>query len=342
MRKLILTTAIAVSSFIAFSQADSSVFYLKKGLDEKTAGRLMESFKHFEKAYSFDKTSKEAVQQLATALYDLRRYAPAREKYKELEKLGDRSENTFKQLMLLSYNLRQFPDVINYANQLKKINSQEKTSYYTGKAYFAQEDLGNAIKHFEQAAKEDPQNAEIPYTVAKAYMDMQNYKSALPHFQKAVQLQPENSRWHYELALMYYAMYDNQNSLKHMLIAAEKGVKKDNDFMQNLATAYINTGKFDEGVSTLKEVLQKRPTDISLISSLAEAFYDGKKYNEAIQYFDQLLELDNKNFQALYMIGMSYQKLGQKEKGMALCDKAIEMDPSLKSLKQEKKMPGIK
>ena len=31
------------------------------------------------------------------------------------------------------------------------------------------------------------------------------------------------------------------------------------------------------------------------------------------------------------MIGMSYQKKGEKEKGVALCDKAIEMDPVLQS-----------
>jgi hypothetical protein len=32
---------------------------------------------------------------------------------------------------------------------------------------------------------------------------------------------------------------------------------------------------------------------------------------------------------------MSYQKKGDNEKGKALCDKAIALDPSLKSLKQE-------
>jgi hypothetical protein len=40
------------------------------------------------------------------------------------------------------------------------------------------------------------------------------------------------------------------------------------------------------------------------------------------------------------MIGLSYQKKGEKEKGQQMCDKAIQMDPSLKNLKEEKKMPG--
>jgi hypothetical protein len=41
------------------------------------------------------------------------------------------------------------------------------------------------------------------------------------------------------------------------------------------------------------------------------------------------------------MIGMSFQKKGEKEKGMALCDKAIQLDPSLQNLKQKKELPGF-
>jgi hypothetical protein len=40
------------------------------------------------------------------------------------------------------------------------------------------------------------------------------------------------------------------------------------------------------------------------------------------------------------MIVMCYHKKGEKSKGQHLCDKAIEMDPSLASLKQKKSMPG--
>jgi hypothetical protein len=36
------------------------------------------------------------------------------------------------------------------------------------------------------------------------------------------------------------------------------------------------------------------------------------------------------------MIGMCYQKKGDKSKGAQLCDQAIAMDPSLARLKQQK------
>jgi len=138
--------------------------------------------------------------------------------------------------------------------------------------------------------------------------------------------------------LIYYAVPDEQNSLKYMLAAGEKGLKKDNEYIQNLATAYILAGKADQGIVMLKDVLQKRPTDMNILNMLAEAYYDTKKYDDAINYYDQILTIDKKNAEALYMIGMSFQKKGQKEKGMALCDEAIKLDPSLSSLKSEKKM----
>ena len=77
---------------------------------------------------------------------------------------------------------------------------------------------------------------------------------------------------------------------------------------------------------------------MNILNMIAESYYDIKKYDDAITYFDKILEVDKTNAEALYMIGMSFQKKGEKAKGQALCDKAIEMDPSLKSLKQEKQM----
>jgi tetratricopeptide (TPR) repeat protein len=73
---------------------------------------------------------------------------------------------------------------------------------------------------------------------------------------------------------------------------------------------------------------------------IAEASYDAKRYEDAINYWDQVLTIDKQNAASLYMIGMSYQKKGEKQKGIALCDKAIEMDPSLAKNKQKIQMPG--
>jgi len=47
-RGTILPLFVFISSF-AFAQADSSNYFLQKGLDEKQKGRRMESLRNFEK-----------------------------------------------------------------------------------------------------------------------------------------------------------------------------------------------------------------------------------------------------------------------------------------------------
>ncbi|MFL5742123.1 MAG: tetratricopeptide repeat protein [Flavisolibacter sp.] len=341
MCRLTLIAILLVFSSAIFAQSDSSSYYLHKGLEEKAKDRRQESLHQFEKAYTYNNNSKPVVSELAAAYLDLRRYGQAKEKFLQLEKMGDQTDSTYRELMLLSFNMRQFDDVIKYASLLKKVKPSEQTAYYLAKSFYEKEDLGNAIKYFDIAAKENPDNAEIPYTIARAYADMFNYQQSVNYFQKAIALNPNQSRWIYEMALIYYAIPDEKNSLKYMLEAGEKGYKKDNEYMTNLSTAYINAGKFDEGINILKDLLQKRPYDVNIINSLAEAYYDVKNYDEAIGYYNQLLSIDQKNASALYMIGMSLQKKGQKEKGMALCDKAIQMDPNLENLRNKKQLPGF-
>ena len=341
MYKIILTAAALGISTALLAQTDSSAFYYQKGLEEKTKGRKMESLKQFEKAYTFNKNNQQLVNEMALAYMDLRLYPKAKETFQKLEQMGVVSAPTYKQLMLLNFNMRQFEDAIKYAELLKKADPNEKVSFYIGKSYYEQDDLGKAIKYLDAASKEDPENADAAYIVANAYTNMQNFKQAIPYFQKAVQLKPTNNRWLYEMSLVYYGMHDNANALKYMLEAGEKGYKKDGEYMTNLAIAYINAGRFPEGIEVYKQLLEKRPTDMNLLTEIAEACYDAKKFDDAISYYDKVLALDKSKTDALYMIGLSFQKKGEKEKGMALCDKAIELDPSLKSLKQEKKMPGL-
>jgi tetratricopeptide (TPR) repeat protein len=323
------------------TQQDSSAYFLQKGMDEKAKGRRMESLKNFEKAYQFDATSKTALSELASANFDLRRYSQAIENYKKLVELGESSPAVYKQLLTLSFNFRKYDDALLYANKLKQADPSEKISYYIGKVHYDQGNYGDAIRHLNDAMKDDPKNAEAPYMIARSYADMQNYKQSIPFFQKAIELDTTKHHWIYEMGLIYYAIPDDKNALKYILLAGERGYKKDVEYMQNLAIAYLNNRKLQEGLSILEDVLKKRPTDMNILNMIAEAYYDNGKYQQAIDYWDQILTLDKTNASALYMIGMCYQKKGEKDKGQQLCDKAIEMDPSLASLKQKKQMMGL-
>jgi len=341
MKRNLFTLALMLAYSLAFTQTDSADSFYQKGLLEKQNGRRMESLKNFEKAYSYNATKKEIVAEMASAYLDLRKYSQALVNYKKLLALGDESATNYKQLMILSFNLKQSDDVITYANKLKQVDPSEKINYYIGKVNYDQDNYGDALKYLSLAAKEDPQNSEIPYMIAHSYADMTNYKLAVPYFLKAIQLDPTKNNWIYELGLICYAMNDDNNALKYILDAGEKGYKKDNDYLENLGIAYLDVGRLDEGVNILNEILAKRPSDMNILNMVAEAYYYKGKYQEAMDYWDKLLGYDKTNASALYMIGMCYLKKGEKDKGTQLCDKAIEMDPSLASYKQKRMNMGL-
>jgi len=353
MTRYLLCMSIVLASTVSFSQTsitaltigtDSAEYFLQKGLTEKQNGRRLESLKNFEKAAKYDANSKAIVTELASAYFDLRKYSQARESYKKLVELGDASASNFKQLMQLSFQLKQNEDVLLYADKLKTADPAEKVLYYVGKVHYEMDNYGDAIKYLNLAAKEDPANAEIPYMIAHSYSDMMNYKLAVPYFKKAIELDPKQSYWVYELGLICYAMNADKDALKYILEAGEKGYKRDNDYLENLGIAYLNVGELDKGVEMLNEILKRKPSDMNILNMVAEAYYYKGKYDQAIEYWDKVLEYDKSSASALYMIGMAFQKKGGKEnteKGIALCDKAIEMDPALASLKQKKMMAGL-
>jgi tetratricopeptide (TPR) repeat protein len=350
MIRKFLTVCLVLTSSLAFAQTsvsqitiatDSADLFYQKGLVEKQNGRKLESLKNFEKALKYDANNKSIITEVANANLDLRRYTFARDGYKRLVELGDNSPATYKQLLTLSFQLKAQDDVIAYASKVKQLDPSEKVSYYIGRTHYDQDNYGEAIKYLNDAAKEDPANAEVPYLIAHSYADMMNYKLAIPFFQKAITMDPAKSYWVYELGLICYAMHDDNNALKYILEAGEKGYKKDNDYLENLGIAYLNVGKLEEGVGIMNEILKRKPSDMNILNMVAEAYYYKGKYQQAIDYWDQVLTFDKTDYSALYMIGMAYQKKGEKEKGIALCDKAIELDPSLSNLKQKKQLAGL-
>jgi len=341
MKSKLFTLLLVAFTTTAFAQVDSADFFYKKGLKEKELGRKLEMWKNFDKAYKYKPNDKAIVTELANVLFDMKKYGQAREMFQKLEQLGDKSPALYKQLLTLSFNMKQFDDAVVYAEKLKKADPSEKVSFYIGKIHYDRDNYGEAIKYLQAAIKEEPQNAEAPYLIARSYADMMNYKLSIPFFEKAIALDPSKNHWVYELGLICYAMHADKDALKYMLLAAERGYKKDNDYMENLGIAYLNVGNLNEGLVILKEMLVKKPSDLNLLNMIAEAYYYSGKYNEAIEYWDQVLTYDMTSANALYMIGLSFQKKGEKDKGMALCDKAIEMDPSLAVYKQKKSMPGL-
>ncbi len=324
----------------AFSQtnADSSAAYYQKGLDEKKSRRFMVAFNQFQKAIQFNTANVDAQRELGLVSVEMRKYDNAIQAFRQVETLQKDDPVAAENLANLYFWTRQWPLAINYAQKALQQKVGKNMNYVLGKCYYEQEDYGQAFKFLQAASKEDSVNAEIPYLIARGFVDMNNYKGAVPFFQRAIALDSSRVQWIYECALTFATIPDDKSAIKYYELAALRGFKKDNDFYENLSDSYLAAGQTEKGLDLLLKVYEKKPADLDLLYTIAHTYFRLKKYQDAIDFWDKILTFDKENAKAVYMIGLAYQKKGEGDKGKQLCDKAIQMDPSLSSLKQERKM----
>lgn len=333
MRNLLLTI-IAIFTFSQiFSQSDSAHFYFKKGTDEETAKRYLLSSKYFDKAIQFDPNYIDAYVENGRVNIEMRKIFLAKGYFEKAYKLQPENPTVIKELATLYFNDRQFQKAIDLAQKCKSCPDAERIMAMSN---YQIEDYVKAVAGLEKYLSKNPNDAEATYTLGRSYLELEDYKNAIRYYQKALAIDPTKGVWMYELALQLYNSNDYPNAKKYFVMAGDAGYPKSNDYYENLGFAYINVGEIDNGLKNLTIVLSRKPNNKELLNDIAQALYSAKHYEEALGYYQKLLELNSKDANSLYMAGITFQKMGQKEKGVAMCDEAIKIDPALAKNRQKK------
>jgi len=321
----------------AYSQnTDSSEIYFQKGIEEKTAKRFLVASTWFDKAISANSKFKQAYIESGYVNIEMRKTDKAMLQFNKVLEIEPNNTVATKELMDLYYNYRMFGKAKEMANKCSSCLNSEKIKAMCS---YHDEDYGAAVKGLTSYLSKNPGDAEATYTLARSYLDMEDYKNAVPNYNKAVLLDGEKNVWMYELGLLYYNQEDYKNAVVFFTKAAEKGYPQKSDFQENLGYAYMFSGQTEQGEKMLLDLLQKKPNNKDLLRDMAESFYNGKMYQKSLNYCQKLMEMDANDGKALYQAGLCFQKMGQKEKGQGMCDKAIEMDPSLNGLRQKSMNP---
>lgn len=333
MKNLSLTLAALFTFTQLFSQSDSAHIYLKKGTDEVIAKRYMVAAKYFDKAIQFDPKYTDAYIENGKVNLLMRRLYFAQSNFEKAYELQPNNQIAISELATIYINNKQYEKATELAQKCKSCADIDRIM---AMGNFKMEDYAKAITGLEKVLAKNPNDAEAAYTLGRSYLEIEDFRNAIKLYQKALALDPTKNVWMYELALQLANSNDYVNAKKYFLMAADAGYAKSNDYYENLGFACINTGDIENGVKYLNIVLSRRPNNKELINDIAQAMYSSKHYEEALGYYQKILELNPKDASALYMAGISFQKMGQKDRGVAMCDEAIKLDPALAKNRQKK------
>jgi tetratricopeptide (TPR) repeat protein len=328
--KNIITSLLLLCTITTYAGnfVDSAKFYFGKGMEEKNAKRYLLAAKNFDKAINFDKNYTEAYIENGYVNLEMRKVDAAKVNFTKAYQLEPTNSKVIKELTELYYNGRQWDKAIEFA---QKCSNCDNTDRMIGMANFEKEEYAIAETYLLKAIAKNPADAEATYTLGRNYLDMEAFKKAVPYYEKAITMQPDKNAWAYELALLYYNNKDFKNAVSAFEKAAANGFFVNNDYNENYGYALLYSGQFAKGEEKLMAVYQKKTSNKEIIRDLAQILYGLKQYNRSLDYCQRLLEMDANDSKALYQAGLGFQKLGQVTKGQGMCDKAIQMDPSLAS-----------
>jgi tetratricopeptide (TPR) repeat protein len=326
MKTLITSISVCLAfSAMANSNGDSSQFYFAKGMAEKTAKRYQVASTMFEKAIKFDAKNVEAYIENAKVNVEMHRTDPALLNYVKANELQPSNSAVIKELATMYYNYHQWDKAITFVS---KCNDCENRDLLLGMCNFKKENNLEAEQYLLKALAKNPNDAETNHTIGLNYMDMEAYRKAIPFFEKAVSLDPTKSAWAYDLGLLYFNNNNYRSAASAFETAQKNGYTVNNEFTENYGYALLQGGLFAKGEEQLM-IIYKKKGNKEILRDIAQQMYKMQQYDRALDYCQRLLEIDPKDGKALYQAGLTFIKMGKKDKGQGMCDKAIELDPSL-------------
>lgn len=331
--KNLITSVLAVIATASFAQStDSAQYYFTKGVEQKDAKLYSQAVKSLEKAIALNPQHIDAYLQSGYVNMAMYKNSQAINNFSKARELDPSNTTAIKELTELYYNYRQFNKAIELAQLCKGCTNAEKI---IGLSYYQQEDYAKAEKTLLNVFAKDNTNADVAYALGRTYMELENQKAMFEYYEKAVALDSTKASWLNELGVICYSAGAYRKAVFYLSKAAAAGYQQNNDFNENLGFAHLYSGEFDKGEKLILGILERKPGNKELLYDLADAFYGGKQFDKSLQYLQKLLETDANDAKALYKAGQCFIKKGEKDRGQGMCDKAIEMDPSLSRLKKQ-------
>lgn len=204
-----------------------------------------------------------------------------------------------------------------------------------------------AIKHWKELAKKEPLNSEVFYWLGDTFYRLKKYDLAEENLKKSLNLNPKNGDAMFVLAHLYMQQkrYDESEALLKQLRESYPnypGVDKMLEDVRRMRTGEpdeyeaaqkaMKAKKYDKAIEHWQNLAKIDPKNSEYFSQMGNAYNQKKEYGKAEQNLKQSLKLNPKNPDALYILADVYYKMDREEEAMDLLKKLEKVDP---------KYPGI-
>jgi type IV pilus assembly protein PilF len=221
------------------------------------------------------------------------------------------------------------------ACQTSTKNKEDAELHLTGGNY------PNALKELSLAHDLDPNNEVIENNLGLAFFVREKYSLAEQHLQKALKLKPNYTdalnnlaRVHIEMQQYNRAIHELETVLSDLTYSsAEKA-------WVNLGLAHFQKGEFQIAKNRLAEAIKINRSHCLAHTLYGRSELELEEFNKAAADLDKAVIFCKQSHfdEPHYFSGISYFRLGNKEKGMARMEEVIKFYPNGKYAPRAKNM----
>jgi TolB-like protein len=226
--------------------------------------------------------------------------------------------------------------------EFSRPNNLQAYEYYLKGVYYhlgrKKEDINLARQMFEEAINRDPAFGSAYRFLGFVYCDEfifrttktpeESLEKAEKAAQKALEVDPE-----YPPYTLWSQIERLKKDFDDAILNAEKGVKQEPNEPYRyffLGMAQRDAGRPEDAILTLEFALKlARFRPVHYVNQLAWSYFDNKQFDQAIQLFDEILEVDDSLYAFLSYLGLSAASeiTGDHEKARWAADNLMRMNP---------------
>jgi len=223
------------------------------------------------------------------------------------------------------FKYRMYEKALKQAVRVKVIQPDFlENRYLLGDIYYAMRRPKEAVSEYEYFAQNSEEKGDIWRKLGIQYDEIGDHDKSIESFLRAVELFPDNDELYYYLGLEYRIVQDYRNAAEAFRKAIE--LKEDNaDYYFNLGVSYERMGIIDEAIQYLDRSVQLDDTNPASLNYLGYLLADeGERLEEARDLIGKALEEDPTNGAYLDSMGWVFYMLSEYEKAREYLEKAVQ------------------
>lgn len=224
--------------------------------------------------------------------------------------------------------LREFPEAVNDSKRAIKLDSTNASFYLTlADTYFSQNNTRLSKELLEITAKKFPDNIETLLKLAELYYLVQRYQEGIDYVNKALKLNENLAKAYFIKGSIYRESGDTSRAISSL----ETAVEQDNRYVEafyDLGVMYA-ARRNPIAIDYYNNVLNIQPDNRDAAYAKAKLLQDLGKTNEAISMYQSIIKADKSCANCYYNLGAIYLEITKEpKKALEQFTKAIETDPA--------------